>query len=341
MAWAIAALVALAAAPPEEFSATSLLKSSFSAMVTGGSAGAAAPPQPMKVFSAGLGRTGTASLKTALTMLGLRTYHMKDGVMDTPGHMAAWMDHGDAAMQAASPSASRAAKERAKATTAAVLDLMAADGFNATTDMPACFMYSQMMQRYPNARVILTVRSSADVWATSIVGTIGRNLDIFGRVPYRWFPFMRKMVDFNLWMWKTEFGMTDTGFDPDTRMPTHAGLVAAHHKWVARVKRDVPASKLLVFQPTDGWKPLCKFLSPTDAAVAAACKRILASGEPYPHVNDTATMKIAYAVFTAISYVALAAPLWVSAAWWSFSKGPKRPKPRTQSIVYDRRAKSQ
>ena len=52
-----------------------------------------AQPQPLKVISAGLGRTGTSSLKNALRRLGLKPYHMADGVFETEGHFDLWMDY--------------------------------------------------------------------------------------------------------------------------------------------------------------------------------------------------------------------------------------------------------
>ena len=41
--------------------------------------------EPVKVIGAGLGRTGTLSLKTALQELGYKAYHMKDSVIDGNG----------------------------------------------------------------------------------------------------------------------------------------------------------------------------------------------------------------------------------------------------------------
>jgi hypothetical protein len=45
--------------------------------------------------------------------------------------------------------------------------------------------------------------------------------------------------------------------------------------WNDEVKRTVPAERLLVWQPQDGWEPLCEFL---DVAVP---------DEPLPNVNDS------------------------------------------------------
>ena len=50
-----------------------------------------------------------------------------------------------------------------------------------------------------------------------------------------------------------------------------------HIQWVQDV---VPAQQLLVFQPTMGWEPLCKFLG-----IAAP------QGIPFPRVNEAAFMR--------------------------------------------------
>ena len=65
----------------------------------------------------GLTRVGGSKLKEALTKLGLKTYHMKDGVMDTPGHMELWSEHAAKMMQG----------ESGKASANAIMDKMAED----------------------------------------------------------------------------------------------------------------------------------------------------------------------------------------------------------------------
>ena len=37
-------------------------------------------------------------------------------------------------------------------------------------------------------------------------------------------------------------------------------FAASMHRWNDRVKREVPADRLLVWDPRDGWEPLCRFL---------------------------------------------------------------------------------
>ena len=136
------------------------------------------PAQPLKVIGAGFGRTGTSSLVVALRRLGLHSYHMKEGIMETPGHADAWMEHarvqwdalqsGEPVSEASWPGLAAETDEEEK-----ILDMIARDGFNATTDIPPCLLYRKMLRRYPEARVVLTVRSSGSAWARSVLGTTG------------------------------------------------------------------------------------------------------------------------------------------------------------------------
>ena len=97
---------------------------------------------------------------------------------------------------------------------------------------------------------------------------------------------MQAFLKFNKWLWKISGLKYPDDFDPQTEIPLHAKLARAHDAWIDRVKRSVPRDKLLVFQPRDGWKPLCDFVSPVDAGVAAKCADILASGEVLGPFND-------------------------------------------------------
>lgn len=54
--------------------------------------------------------------------------------------------------------------------------------------------------------------------------------------------------------------------------------VKFYKEWVEEVKKTVPKEKLLVFEPKDGWGPLCEFLN------------VSTPEGPFPHVNDTASI---------------------------------------------------
>jgi hypothetical protein len=91
----------------------------------------------LAVIGAGFGRTGTLSLKLALEQLGLgRCYHMLE-VFQNPGHAARW--HAAAAGGAVDWDA-------------------LFSGYAATVDWPACAFWRALAARYPEAKVLLTVR---------------------------------------------------------------------------------------------------------------------------------------------------------------------------------------
>jgi hypothetical protein len=62
---------------------------------------------------------------------------------------------------------------------------------------------------------------------------------------------------------------------------THSdeGLIEVMNRWNEEVKSTVPADRLLVWDPKEGWEPLCEFLG------------VGVPDEPLPHLNDTASFK--------------------------------------------------
>ena len=66
--------------------------------------------------------------------------------------------------------------------------------------------------------------------------------------------------------------------------------VIFYHNWVNHVKETVPANRLLVFEPTQGWQPLCEFL---DVPIPDG---------PFPYVNDTQSMLWTFMKIKVLSY---------------------------------------
>lgn len=239
--------------------------------------------QPIHIFGAGFGRTGTSSLVVALRQLGLNPYHMREGVIEG-GHQPLWLDYARA-MQASDANATAVAA-------AAILHAMAVDGFNATTDFPACLLTTELLAAYPNARVVLSVRQSGSAWATSVLDSIARFPVVMQMPPWSWVHTLREFRALNEWI----FEFIGARVDPGTGMPRHAELAAAHDLRVHDIQRLVPPGQLLIHQSKDGWAPLCSFLASADgpavpALVVSRCERLVSDGTPYPHVNDTPSMQ--------------------------------------------------
>lgn len=215
------------------------------------------------VIGAGLGRTGTLSLKTALDALGYKTFHMH-AILSGDAGIEPWFDAARARTKNggdAEAAAVRAAES--------VLDL----GYNATTDFPVCLLYRELLELRPDARVILSVRTSGDAWGRSVLDTIGNVGDIIAGAPFSFFLFWRQFAAVDTWMWG-EAGIS---------LPKEgASLAAAHDAWAASVVGSVPADRLLIHRSADGYAPICRHLDIPDSE----CPR------EYPRVNDTDSFKV-------------------------------------------------
>ena len=94
----------------------------------------------IQVICAGLGRTGTLSLSEALEILGYKPYHFVDF-----SHAEAW--------------AQFCQGER---TINNKIDLVVNDGYDCTLENPTCDYYNEILDRFPKAKVVLTVRDSPE-----------------------------------------------------------------------------------------------------------------------------------------------------------------------------------
>jgi Sulfotransferase domain len=205
----------------------------------------------LQVIGAGFGRTGTWSLKAALEQIGAGPcFHMID-LKDVPDRAAYYV-----------------AALRGEAT-----DWDAAfAGYRATVDWPACTFYKQLMAKYPDAKVILSVRDP-DKWYASAERTIYalkeaalRNELAEDRVVAP--PEVLMMIKSLIWDHTFEDRFSDKQFALDV-----------FHRHNEDVKASVPADKLLVYEIQQGWEPLCDFLG---ADVPE---------EDFPHLNDAETFR--------------------------------------------------
>lgn len=188
----------------------------------------------LRVVGAGLGRTGTLSLKIALErLLGGPCYHMAE-VFTHPEHVRVW----------------HSAARGEMPDWGAFLG-----GYAAAVDWPAASFWPEMSAAFPESLVVLSVRD-AESWWKSAHATIFPASRSAGN---EW----RAMVDE---LFATRF--TDA-------LEDRAACIAAYERHNARVRREVPADRLLEWRAADGWRPLCDALG------------VPVPNEPFPHVNTT------------------------------------------------------
>ena len=228
----------------------------------------------IKIIGAGLGRTGTQSLLQGMQQLGYTPYHMKEGVLETPGQLERWVTYIEA-LEGGNKTAADVAVDE-------LIDSMLAEGFDATLDYPACLIYERLMQRFPEAKVVLSVRGSGEQWAKSVLNTIGRYRQ------HMKFPFTYLMRDYSkvvMWLWTT---MPHVKMLENNTL-SRDSLVKAHDAWKEQVISVVPKDKLLIFQAKEGWEPLCEFLG------------VPAPDTPFPRSNSGAQLS---RIFYAFEFVA-------------------------------------
>ena len=208
----------------------------------------------IEVIGAGFGRTGTMSLKVALEELGFGPcYHMIE-LFSHPEQVKLW--------EVAS---------RGKPVDWGELF----SGYRATTDWPGCSFYEELMVRYPDAKMILTVRDPQR-WYESTYNTIYGMRRMISSPVFRLVGLFRpgmsraaRMNDHLIWEDTFGGGLED-----------RARAIEVFERHNEEVRERVPPDKLLVYEVKEGWKPLCEFLGvevPED--------------KPFPHLNDTDTFR--------------------------------------------------
>ena len=171
------------------------------------------------VVGAGVGRTGTHSLKLALEqLLGAPCHHMMEILAD-PTQIPAWTD----------------AIEGRPVDWAAMLA-----NYAAIVDWPGGAFWRELSAANPDALVLLSVRDP-EAWYRSASNTIFLSFDNMPPEIKPWMDSVRKLL-------RDRF--SDSFDDPTAMMDAFV----RHND---TVRAEVPATRLLEWTPGDGWEPIC------------------------------------------------------------------------------------
>ena len=180
----------------------------------------------LKVIGSGFGRTGTMSTKIALEQLGFGPCHHMVEVMENPDQLAHWV-------------------ALAEGQDVDWADVFA--GYISQVDFPGASAWHEISIAFPEAKVIHNERPEEDWWA-SYSKTIGKffehreELDLPPPIAAI-FETMDKLLVQGV------FG----GLDKESS-------IASYRRNNEKVRETIPAERLLVFDPADGWEPFCRFL---------------------------------------------------------------------------------
>ena len=180
------------------------------------------------VVGAGVGRTGTHSLKIALEqLLGGPCHHMVE-ILGDPAQAPAWIDAIEGRPVDWSMMLAR---------------------YRSIVDWPGGAFWPELSAAYPDALVLLSVRDP-EGWYRSASNTIFQTFDHMPPEVAPWLTSVRKLLHDRF---------SDRFDDPTAMMDAFVRHNDA-------VRAGVPAARLLEWTPGDGWAPICERLGlPTPA----------------------------------------------------------------------------
>lgn len=194
----------------------------------------------MRIIGAGLPRTGTSTLRDALNLLDLGPCYHTSELLNHLDHIGQWL----AAYQGGPvPFATLA-------------------GYQATADSPGCFFWRELAQKYPDAKVVLTVREPRS-WYASMANTVLRR-EVVAESADPTLAGLRRLA-------LAVLDRLDVDGEPD-----EVRLIDYFHRHNAEVRQTIPADRLLVYEVREGWAPLCDFLG------------VPVPDQPFPWLNSSA-----------------------------------------------------
>jgi hypothetical protein len=215
----------------------------------------------LQVIGAGLSRTGTTSFGHALSvLLDGPVYHGGTQLLSSPeSHINQWIrvfEH--------TPTKNEADRKFVLQNTTELLD-----GYVGCTDLPSNCLVEELMEIYPDAKVICTVRDP-DKWWASLAPIVEKgNLTVLSWILAP-LPTLRRFRRYHDVLDEGKLG--DLYFKPgEPQRPTRA----MYERHIEHLKKVVPKEKLFFFDVRDGWEPLCAILN-----------KPVPKDEPFPKMND-------------------------------------------------------
>jgi hypothetical protein len=181
----------------------------------------------LDIIGAGFGRTGTSSLKTALEHLGYGPTHHMFEVRDNPAQLPHW-------------------QRLARGGTPDWDTIFT--GYRSQTDWPGARYWRELAAHYPDAKVILTVRDP-DEWYDSVSATILKLTAARDQIDNAHIRGLVNMAHAIVDVGEFNGRFTDRGY-----------AISVFKRHNAEVQAAFPASRLLTFDVSEGWEPLCAFL---------------------------------------------------------------------------------
>lgn len=166
-------------------------------------------------------------------------------------------------------------------------EILGKRGYSASTDFPSAVYWEKQLERYPNAKVVLTYRDP-ESWYKSFCETIaqlqpdnddcllGVRVAIGMGLPIPNFAAMLNKV------------ITRDCFNNDW---SKENILKCYINNIEYIRKTCPPEKFLEFEPSQGWEPLCKFLN-----------KEIPKDIPYPKVNSSNELQRTVSIINMVGY---------------------------------------
>lgn len=178
------------------------------------------------------------------------------------------------------------------------------DGWAASSDFPGMYFVEDLMDMYPDAKIVLNKRESSKTWNASI----HRTIKAMDSATFRWATCM----------WPANYELSRVMDSVRNANPNLYGLddfwveatFDAHTERVMRAAKE-RGREVVEWKPSMGWEPICR----------VAGKPV--PDKPFPKLNDEATIKILIRVLIARGILSWAAMIAVPGfmLYWLSSRG--------------------
>lgn len=235
---------------------------------------------PLEVLSLGFSRTGTLTMVEALKILGYpEPYHYSSvfaNVKDADlWQEAFWTKYGNGEIGLGGVALGSGG---AKVDWRAFFDRLLGH-CGAVTDTPAVMFWEELVQAYPDAKIVIVERD-VERWLPSIGVLLDGVLNPVARYVFRFTDPM--------WFGRiSNLGATWIGafFGSTKFAEAKKAAREAYSTYYARIYETVPQERMLRYELGSGWEPLCKFLGKDVPDV------------PFPHCNEAETFNNAIGAF--------------------------------------------
>jgi len=147
------------------------------------------------------------------------------------------------------------------------------ENIDVLTDTPMCNFWEEIMEAFPNCKIVFTERKNEHEWVKSMVQQFRTQSSLIVKFMINFSPTARR---FKRYMDKLAYATFSTPIHRHWIGDNQINEMIARQRYrqhCSYVKNKCPKDQLLMYDFKQGWDPLCKFLG----------KQI--PSEPFPHEN--------------------------------------------------------